>query len=87
MDNHRPHPHAYQTTRKIRISLKPFRVRLLETAIFIFHVIADALGNPVAISLTPGQSSDLGQAERQCGHWIFGEVEGDIINTTYRIFR
>jgi transposase len=27
------------------------------------HVIADALGNPVAISLTPGQESDLGQAE------------------------
>jgi transposase len=26
-------------------------------------VIADALGNPVAISLTPGQASDLGQAE------------------------
>lgn len=26
-------------------------------------MIADALGNPVAISLTPGQSSDLGQAE------------------------
>lgn len=27
------------------------------------HVIVDALGNPVAISLTPGQASDLGQAE------------------------
>ena len=26
-------------------------------------MIADALGNPVAISLTPGQDSDLGQAE------------------------
>jgi transposase len=26
-------------------------------------VIADALGNPVAISLTPGQAPDLGQAE------------------------
>jgi transposase len=26
-------------------------------------VIADALGNPVAISLTAGQASDLGQAE------------------------
>jgi transposase len=27
------------------------------------HVIVDALGNPVAISLTPGQASDLAQAE------------------------
>jgi len=27
-------------------------------------VVADALGNPVAISLTPGQACDLGQAER-----------------------
>ena len=26
-------------------------------------MIADALGNPVVISLTPGQDSDLGQAE------------------------
>ena len=26
-------------------------------------MVADALGNPVAISLTPGQASDLGQAE------------------------
>ena len=26
-------------------------------------MIADALGNPVAISLTPGQQSDLGEAE------------------------
>ena len=26
------------------------------------HVIVDALGNPVAISLTPGQASDLSQA-------------------------
>ena len=27
------------------------------------HVIVDALGNPVTLSLTPGQASDLGQAE------------------------
>ena len=26
-------------------------------------MVADALGNPVAISLTPGQACDLGQAE------------------------
>jgi len=26
------------------------------------HVVVDALGNPVAISLTPGQASDVGQA-------------------------
>ena len=26
------------------------------------HAIADALGNPVALSLTPGQASDIGQA-------------------------
>lgn len=26
-------------------------------------MVADALGNPVAISLTPGHASDLGQAE------------------------
>lgn len=27
------------------------------------HVIVDALGNPVTLSLTPGQASDLGQAQ------------------------
>lgn len=27
------------------------------------HAIVDALGNPVVFSLTPGQASDLGQAE------------------------
>ncbi len=27
------------------------------------HMIVDALGNPVAMSLTPGQQSDLGEAE------------------------
>jgi putative transposase len=27
------------------------------------HAIVDALGNPVALSLTPGQASDIGQAE------------------------
>lgn len=27
------------------------------------HVVVDALGNPVAVSLTPGQTSDLSQAE------------------------
>lgn len=27
------------------------------------HVIANSLGNPIAISLTPGQTSDLAQAE------------------------
>jgi len=27
------------------------------------HVVVDALGNPVAMSLTPGQQSDLSQAE------------------------
>jgi transposase len=27
------------------------------------HAVADALGNPVALSLTPGQASDIGQAE------------------------
>ncbi len=27
------------------------------------HALVDALGNPVAFSLTPGQASDLGQAE------------------------
>ena len=27
------------------------------------HAIVDALGNPAALSLTPGQASDIGQAE------------------------
>lgn len=27
------------------------------------HVIVDALGNPVTVSLTPGQASDLSQAQ------------------------
>ena len=27
------------------------------------HVIVDAVGNPVAVSLTPGQASDISQAE------------------------
>jgi transposase len=27
------------------------------------HALVDALGNPVGFSLTPGQASDLGQAE------------------------
>ncbi len=27
------------------------------------HAVVDALGNPVCLSLTPGQASDLGQAE------------------------
>ena len=27
------------------------------------HALVDALGNPVAFSLSPGQASDLGQAE------------------------
>ena len=27
------------------------------------HALVDALGNPVALLLTPGQASDLGQAE------------------------
>jgi putative transposase len=27
------------------------------------HAVVDALGNPVALSLTPGQQSDLSQAE------------------------
>lgn len=27
------------------------------------HAVVDALGNPVCFSLTPGQASDLGQAE------------------------
>ena len=27
------------------------------------HALVDALGNPVAFSLTPGQASDLSQAE------------------------
>jgi transposase len=27
------------------------------------HAVADALGNPVALSLTPGQASDISQAE------------------------
>ncbi len=36
------------------------------------HVIVDALGNPVAVSLTPGQQSDLSQAEP-----LLDEVEPD----------
>jgi transposase len=27
------------------------------------HAVADALGNPASLSLTPGQASDIGQAE------------------------